>query len=158
MDRREQGAAPEPGAEYVSEIMKRESAAAARGEPPRRRRSDRPVLAALLVVLAGLVGWNVVRAVRDPEVFTERERVASAQFTLFLTQQAIQAYRDSARTLPPDLAAVGEGERGLIEYARTSDTSYTLRAALGDSAFTYRSGQDIRPFARAVDVLRGGGQ
>lgn len=152
----EQRSAPESGGDYVDAIMEREASLAARvGAAPHRKRSGVVLLGVLLVALAALASWNVYRALHEPDLFTDSEELASAQFMVFLTHQAIEAYRDSARRLPPDLAAIGK-DGDPVRYNREGETRYTLAVTVGDTTVSYRSGESIRPYALAFDSLRRG--
>lgn len=149
-ERRSESERAEARRSYVEEIMAREAEEAAR-PPPARRRSRIPILVPLLVILAGLVSWNIHRAVREVEVFPPAEVRAADLFTIYLIQQAIQSYRDSTGQLPPDLAVLGVDDEGVNYTVR--DRTYVLSIANDSLPISYRSGQDVSPFETAYERL-----
>lgn len=136
---------------YVDEIMRREAEEVAARPSPTRPRSWVPVLVPLLVILAGLLGWNIHRAVRELEVFTPEEEHAAELFTIYLVQQAIESYRDSTGSLPQNLAVLGAEDEG-VNYV-VNDTAYALRINESSAPISYRSGQDVSPFEAAYERL-----
>ncbi len=146
----------QPPEVYVQRIMDkvaREQAERARpARPPRSRWPERLLLLAAFI---GLTVWNVVRARREPEVFTAAELEASARFSLYLAASAIESQWDSARTLPDSLAELDLDGAGLAY--RVSDTTYVLTATAGGRVVSFRRGSDLAPFRDAFAVLTGGG-
>ena len=142
--------------EYVAEIMRRHSEDARQPtRPPRRRRGPRPaIVAGLAAAFLALVGVNVYLAGHEPEVVSPAQEEASARLTVYLVAQSIQAYRNSARTLPHSLVALGVDGPG-ITYAPT-DTAYTLTVEIGATRLTYRSGESLESYRAAAAMLAGG--
>ena len=153
-DARSESEKAEARGSYVDEIMKREAEEAAARPPPTRSRSWVPILGPLLAIFAGLVGWNVYRAVREVEVFPPAQEQAADLFTIYLIQQSIQSYHDSTGELPPNLAVLGADDEG-VEYT-VRDTAYMLTIATDSMPVSYRSGEDVSPFEAAYEQLTQG--
>jgi hypothetical protein len=154
-DRSDPTPPPEAPQTYVDAIMRREAeTAAAKPAPEPRRKSRAGWLLVTVPILLALTAWNVLRMRAEPESLSAPEQVAATRFAVYLVAQGIEAYRDSAGTLPPTLAALGADDMG-VEYART-DSTYTLRATVAGEVVRYRSGEDLRPFAQAWSAARGG--
>ena len=149
--------APQPESrEYVQKILEHDAEdlrerRELRRAAPRKRRYR--VMVMLFVVLAVLVGANLIRALNAPVPFTRAEEEAAARFTIFLVVQGIAAFRDSLGVLPRDLATAELDESGL-SYVASGDSAYTLSYQDGDLSLTYRSGESLAPFAAAYDALR----
>ncbi len=139
---------------YVDEIMRREAEERAARPPPTRSRSWVPILVPLFAIFAGLVGWNIYRAVREVEVFPPAQERAADLFTIYLIQQSIQSYRDSTGEFPPNLGVLGADDEG-VEYT-VRDTTYVLTIATDSMPVSYRSGQDVSPFQAAYEQLTPG--
>jgi len=143
--------------DYIAEIVRRDTEQAARPPPEaqRRPRGKRMllILGPLFVVLSA---WNVVRALDEPVVFTVQQEEADARFTIYLVAQELAAYRDTAGTLPANLEALGL-EDDYLQYARADD-GYRLTFELDEIYLTYRSGEDLAPFADGYVSLEDGGQ
>ena len=140
---------------YLAEIMAHESELAAMPKPKAKRRSWLPTLMALVAILAGLLAWNVARIIYNPPVFTAEEIEADALFSLYLISQGLEAYWDSAGTLPMSLEAV-ELDDEYVRYARMNDSSYALTVMVDTTQLVYRRGEDVSRFTTAFDVLAGG--
>ncbi len=155
------GLPPSPGAtpppkkpwEFVDEVRRDADAMVADAARPRAPlRTRLPWLSLLLVVLVVLnvLEWRRPRVA--PQAFTSAEEEASARFGIYLAQQAVIHYRDSAGRLPPSLAAAGL-EGGDIAY-HAADSIFTLEARVGPNVYAYRFGQDLTPFSGAYTTLR----
>jgi hypothetical protein len=147
----------EGGQAYVKEIMRREveeaqAAAAARARPAARARRGRTVALALAPLVVLLSGWNVYRLTHRAAAATTAEELATGRFAIYLVASGVDAFRAERGALPADLAAIGAEDEG-VEYART-ETGYQLRAAVGDSVFTYRSGESLEPFRGSYTSLQ----
>lgn len=140
--------------EYVAKIMELEAELAAVPAPTVKRRSRLPILFALLPILTGLLAWNIARFVYSPAVFTDAEIEADAMFTLFVTAQGLEAYWDSAGTLPPSLEAVQLDDE-YLRYELVNDSIYILTVTDEATELVYRRGEDIARFNAAADVLEG---
>lgn len=105
----------------------------------------------LLGVFLILGAWNVTRAGERRQVFTPSELDAGVRLKIYLTVQALQAFRDSAGRWPASLDEVGFASEGLA-YRRL-DTTFQIVATSGDTPFTYRSGDDLAPFRDAAREL-----
>jgi hypothetical protein len=112
-----------------------------------RRPVRAPFMIGLLILLAGLTIGNLRPAAPPPADDDE----AAARFTIYLTAETIEAYRDSAGTLPSGLEQVGLADDDLTYAVR--DGSYTLTARVGDATVTYVDGEDLAPYAAAYDIL-----
>jgi len=150
---------PGGGQGYVKEIMRREAeeaqaAAAARARPAARARRSRTVALALAPLVVLLSGWNLYRWTHRAPAATTAEEIATGRFAIYLVASGVDAFRAERGELPPDLAAIGAEDEG-VEYART-ETGYQLRAAVGDSVFTYRSGESLEPFRGSYTALQRG--
>ncbi len=139
----------------VADIMKQcvDAAKALKADAakPRRKKGVTYVFALLPLVL-GLTVWNVMRAGTAPEVFSPRERAASIRFQIFLVQQAIEAYRDSAKVFPRSLSQIGLDGEG-VTYV-PSDTAYDLIGRSDSLTVTYHRGDPIAPYAGAAAQLQ----
>lgn len=146
---------PDVAAQIVADIVREKAEAAAeqrRAAAPPRRRSRGLLLGVLAALFFGLSGWNLLRS-ETPEPFTPEQQEASLRVHVFLTTQALEAYRDSAGVYPPTLAAIDMDAPGLAYVP--SESSYALVAAAGPVRLTYRRGDDLARFAAAVGVLSG---
>jgi len=151
----EKNADNEPEAsEYVAEIMRRHTANAQEPPAPRRTRSRTALLVALAVILVSSIALNLSLALREPEVVAPDKEEASARLTVYLVAQAIQAYRDSAHTLPKSLVDLGVDGVG-ISYAPNEPT-YTVTVEIGGTRLAYRSGESLVPYRDAAQILVGG--
>ena len=112
------------------------------------------LLLILLVVLAAAVvyGWtqwnNPFRPVASE---LEEHWVRGGMFDLILR---IESFRQSHGRLPRDLAEAGvEVPDGApLRYAPQDAERYTLTVASEEQTFTYTTGDDLTPFARAAGV------
>ena len=139
--------------EYLDEVRKDAEAKAAAGmAPARRRRSQLLWLVPLFLVLAVMAVRQRMHPRPAPAVFTPVEEEASARFGIYLAVQAVKAYRDSAGVLPRSLSAVGLDGDG-VEYV-AGDSAFVLRTRLGARTISYRSGDDLAPYAGAYTTLR----
>jgi len=148
------GANPPPKKpwEFVDEVRRdaEEKALAAAAPPPRRWRV--PWMAPVLTVLVILNVLQWRRPHHTAAAFTSAEEDASARFGIYLAEQAVVHFRDSAGALPRDLAAAGVEGDG-IEYA-AAGSAFSLRVQVGARTIAYRSGEDLGPFAGAYSMLR----
>ncbi len=142
--------ASESPTQYLSEIMEREVETVAQFAQARRKRRL-PLLLLLLGAAIGLTGWNVLQMTLSVRAIGTGEEEASAAFTLYLVAQALELYRDSAGSWPPNLAVVRADDGG-VEYTLT-DGGYVLAATVGGTLMTYRSGEDLSRLARAYQLL-----
>ncbi len=139
---------------YVDEIMEQEADTSEASEVPVQRRSPVPIFTALLVVLIGLLAWNLVRIIHSPPVFTAEEEEAGALFSVYLVAQGLEAHLEAEGILPNDLEAAGvDGEE--VTYGRANDSTYVLSVTVGEAELVYRRGDDLSRFATAYDVLSG---
>lgn len=152
---RDSGPAPRPSGR-VSQTTNRTSRSslrtsrADRAAPPVRRQ-PRPLFVAALVVIFGFVLYEAVRPAPAP--FTPSEELAFGRFAIFVAAAAIEAYGDSAGTLPASLEPLGVDQAGLSYW--TDGTTYTLTAAMGGQTVHYRAGEDLTPYGEAYDALGG---
>ena len=133
---------------------KRESAAQPTKEY-RRRRSRLPILVLLTVVLIGVTGWNVIRALSDGETFTEAEVMTEAFFSVLLAIGNIEEHFDETGELPQSLESINADTEGL--FYRADGNTYELRFAAGEETISYRRGDDVAPLeSRLEQLIRGG--
>ena len=145
--------------ELVQSIMKDKAEAHARGQgrgpgrghAGRRERLRRILVFGLLPAFLVLLGWNLTRGSKPPQVFTPAEVDAGSRFKIFLAAQALKAFRDSAGTWPASLDAVGFAHEGLTY--EVVDTTYVIHTTIGGEPFTYRSGDDLDYFRDASEEL-----
>ena len=154
------GAPPDPQNdkspdEYVAKIMELEAEIAAMPAPTVKRRSRLPILLVLLPILTALLAWNIARMVYSPPVFTAEEIEMDAMFTLFVTSQGLEAFWDSAGTLPLSLESV-QLEDEYLRYELLNDSIYILTVTDDTTELVYRRGEDITMLSAAADVLEGG--
>ena len=146
---------PDLAAQFVADIVKQrvEDARERKLEAVRERERHhrRPWLLVLIPLFLGLSTWNMLAAGSRPVVFSRAEREASLRFRIYLAAQGITAFRDSAGYLPPDLRTVGISA-DQISYA-PSGTVYAIVGSEGDLQLTYRSGEDLQPYAAAYQRL-----
>jgi hypothetical protein len=93
-----------------------------------------------------------MRGSAAPEVFSPRERAASVRFQIFLVQQAIEAFRDSAKVFPRSLSQIGLDGEGVTYVPGETDYDLVGRADL--LTVTYHRGDPIAPYASAAAVLQ----
>lgn len=142
---------PDSREQYVSEIMEIDAKATEGPEPTKKKRSWMPALVILFPVFVALTVWNVIRIAKDPVVFPPALEEASARFTIYLIAQAVEEYRDSTASLPPDLASIDMDEEE-IDYA-VLDSTYTLTATVGRTMIVYRQGEDLTWYEDAFHEL-----
>jgi hypothetical protein len=117
----------------------------------KRRRSKLWYFLGLLPLFLLLTIWNLVRSGEEPRVFSSEELVAGTRFKMYLTAQAVQAYRDSAGRWPRNLAAVGLARERLVY--QLVDGTYTITDTSGSVPLVYRGGESLTLFANAYAVL-----
>lgn len=143
--------------EFIAEIMRRDAEQAQRPAPEVTRRSWAPkllmVFGPLFVILTV---WNIARIANEPEIFSAEEELADARFTIYLAAQEIDTYRDSSGAWPSNLDLLGLAEDNL-QYVLLDD-DYRLTYELDDIYATYRSGEDLSPFAEASLAFEEGNQ
>jgi hypothetical protein len=122
-------------------------------EAPVRKKGKGLLLAALMVVLLAVAGWNYYFFFMAGEPSPEFEGVA-LQASLYLAQMAVEESWEETGTFPASLEEAGADEEGL-SYS-TSATGYTLTAAGDRHVFTYERGGDLEPFRSAFQSLLAG--
>ena len=146
---------PDLAAQFVADIVKQrvEDARERKREVvrDRERHQRRPWLLVLIPLFFVLFGWNMLAAGSTPAVFSRAEREASLRFRIYLAAQGVKAFRDSAGYLPPDLPTIGIFE-DRIAYV-PDGTLYAIVGSEGGLQLTYRSGEDLQPYAAAYQRL-----
>jgi len=117
-----------------------------------KKRSRVPFLLVSLVILAGLLAWNIFLMIHNPPVFTQAELEADAELTLYLTAQGLAEHLNAEGTLPQTLEAVDLDDDHLT-YTRLSDSTYMINMVVGETGITYRSGDHLARFERALDEI-----
>ncbi len=135
---------------YLKEILENE-AAIATSRPGKRRKFQVVLLFALLTLALGLTAWNVQTMSSGPDPRAFPDEALSAQYTVYLIATSLEAYVDSAGTLPLTLEELNVDEEG-VEYFRQRG-GYELVAETADRRIIYRSGDDLSALARVVDQL-----
>lgn len=143
---------PDLAADYVRQILEAKVRAAQEAEKPPPKPSRLPWLLGLSPILVGLTLWNILRTDRGPPVFSPTEEAAALRFRIYLAAQAVLAYRDSAGRLPRSLQAIGADQEGMV-YAPV-EPDFLIAVEHGPWRITYRSGEDLRPYALAYQVLQ----
>jgi hypothetical protein len=118
------------------------------------KKNHLPLLLALLPVAIGLTIWNVVHVGAKPAIFSPAERVASMKFRIYLTERAIEGYRDTHKALPPNLHILGMEAKGLTYVP--GDTSWAIVGRVDSLTITYRHGDPLAPYAAAFQTLQRG--
>jgi len=143
--------------ELVQSIIKDKADERERGQArvqdqgARRERLRRILVFGLLPAFLVLLGWNLTRGAKPPEVFTPAEIDAGSRFKIYLAAQALRVYRDSTGVWPPSLDVVGFGNEGLTY--QVVDTAYVIQTTIGGAPFSYRSGDDLTFFRDASREL-----
>jgi hypothetical protein len=158
-DKSEKKEPPRPSralaADLVADIMKQRveeaKALKAVAVKPKRPRGV-TVLFVLVPVALALTAWNVWGGNAAREVFSPRERAASIRFQIFLVQQAVEAFRDSAKLFPRSLSQIGMDGEG-VTYV-PGDTAYDLIGRADSLTVTYHRGDPIAPFSGAAALLQ----
>ncbi|HEY6808723.1 MAG TPA: hypothetical protein VI160_08035 [Gemmatimonadales bacterium] len=139
----------------VADIMKQRgdelNARNAGAVRPGRRRSVTALLV-LLPLALGLTAWNLLGDTGVPEVFSSRERAASIRFQIFLAQQAIEAFHDSASVFPRSLSVIGLDGEG-VTYV-PGETTYELVGRTDSLTVTFHRGDPIAPYSSAAATLQ----
>jgi len=136
---------------YVDAIMDREPELAQRKPAETPKRSRLPILIGLVVFFVPLLGWNVYRMIAAPDPFTSAEQEAAASLSIYLTVHELQLHKDSTGTFPATLAELALDDENL-QYIRSGD-GYSLTATWNGGVVAFRSGDDLTPFAEALDVF-----
>lgn len=149
---------PNVAADLVKDIIKQkvEDVKQERVEAQRlkKRHNHLPLLLGLLPIAIGLTVWNVVHLSAKPTVFSPAERVASMRFRIYLTERAVEAYRETHKALPPNLHVLNMEAKGLTYVP--GDTSWAIVGRVDSLTITYRHGDPLAPFASAYQTLQRG--
>lgn len=142
---------------YIDAIGDRDREEAARpAKEYRPRKSKVPLLVTLVLVVAGLTGWNVTRVMSQPEVFTPAEQEADAILSVLLAVDAIEEYVEENGRLPGTLEAIEADAEDLFYQA--DGTTYELRMAVGEEQIVHLRGDDAEILLRRLDELEGDGR
>ena len=149
---------PDMAAQLVADIIKQKVEEVKQDKVERqravlrkKRQSKLWYFLGLLPVFLGLTIWNLTRAGEPPLVFTPEEIEASIRFRIYLTAQAVEAYRASMGQLPRSLTAAGVDAVGLV-YTLV-DSSYTVADPSGGVPLVYHGGENLALFADAYAML-----
>jgi hypothetical protein len=134
-------------AEVREHVAERERAAAAAFGPPKPpSRWPLPLLVLVLVAAVGRSVWIQ----RQPVPLAGPERLErSVRATIYLGVNAVELYRSQHGRLPATLAETVEND---LEATYVPDGErFSLTATVGEVTLTYRSGDDLAPYAAAFD-------
>jgi hypothetical protein len=135
-------------AELLDQIMQLDAEHNERSPVPQQRRNlSRRILVVCLLVLVAVTSWNIMQIFRVPAAVSLVIEEESARLLIYLAAQAIDEYRDSTKTLPTSLDAIGV-DQSAIEYEMI-DSTYTLTAVVGPTTLTYRDGDELSRFRDA---------
>jgi hypothetical protein len=139
-------------ADAAHHVLERKEAQAS-AAVPKTKRARGPILAATLVIFAGVVAWNVYFFTSRGQLSIEVEE-AYLQTTIYLTALTLDAELEATGFLPETLSEVGMDEVGLT-YVPVED-QYTLVAEGSELRVEYNSGEDLDAFRVAFQRIQSG--
>ena len=108
-----------------------------------------PVVVGVTLVFAAMMFFNLRSSGREvPQLPPEAER-ASAQVSVMVATQALQAYRDEHGELPASLEDVGLSEE-LYDYDPGTDGHFELRTTIGGATVRYDSREGVESLLRSM--------